>query len=177
MQTLIIFVALSSILLFEGGRRLIASLQDRSGYFLASMGVAALIAAAWLHISEDMAYRLMAPPDEGQRFAAGPPWSNPKEALPGLPINEQAEKTRILAVSYYTSTGRLIEHLSSEGAPIRLTPTQEEMKVREDWLALRVSSNAHLSHTYEKPLHLLSVVVVAALALVAFRKKHAKSAV
>ena len=171
-----ILVALSSVLLFEGGRRLLVAIKDRSGYLLMVIGIVALLAAVWMHIAENKAYRVMAPPDEGQRFAAGAPWSNPKDALPGLPMSEQAEKTRILAVGYYTSTGKLIEHLSSDGVATKLAPTQEEIKVREEWLAWKVSSNAHLSHTHEKPTHLLAVLAVAGLALFAFHRKRAKRA-
>lgn len=176
MQTLTFLLALSSIFVFEGGRRLLASLRDRSGYLLTICGMVALLAAAWLQVSEDKKYRVMAPPEVDARFSAGPPWSNPKEALPGRPMAEQAEKTRILAVGYYTSTGKLIEHLSPEGATITLVPTQDEIKVREDWLAWKVSTNAHLSHTSETPTHLLVVLFVAVLAVWAFRSKRAQSA-
>jgi hypothetical protein len=176
MQALTFLTALASILLFEGGRRVFASPRSPAAWLIVLSGVASVAAAAYLHVAERTVYQTLGSPDEGDRFKAGPPWTNPKEALPSLPVTEQAEKTRVLAVGYYTSTGKLIEHLSADGSAIRLVPTQEEIKLREEWLSWKVSTEAHLAHTTDRPMHLLVIALVAGVALFVFRPRHAKSA-
>jgi hypothetical protein len=176
MQALTFLIALSSILIFEGGRRILASRRSRSGWGIVVGGLISLSLAAVMHIGETRAYKILTLPDEDLRFSAGAPWSNPKEALPNLPVAEQAEKTRILAVAYFISTGKLIEHLSADGRPMKLAPTEEEIKLREDRLALRAATQAHLSHTTDRPTHLLVVFLVVAGALFAFRAGRKQSA-
>jgi hypothetical protein len=176
MQALTFLTALASILLFEGGRRLFASPRAATAWLIVLIAGASIAAAACLHVAEHAVYQTIGFPDEGDRFKAGPPWKNPKEALSNLPLAEQAEKTRILAVGYYTSTGKLIEHLLADGSAIRLVPTQDEIKLREDWLSWRVSTEAHVAHTTNRPTHLLLIVLVAGVSLLVFRRQPSKSA-
>jgi hypothetical protein len=153
MQALTFLTALASILLFEGGRRLVASPRSVSAWLIVLSGVASIAAAGYLHVAQHAVYQTLGFPDEGDRFKAGPPWINPKDALPHLPLTEQAEKTRIVAVGYYTSTGKLIEHLSANGSAIRLVPTQDQAPRR---LAILESVSRSVCRAENQPTNPLS---------------------
>lgn len=168
MQSPTLLVAISSILIFEGSRRVLASGRSVSGWVAIAFGLLSLTAVAYIEVSEHSIYRSLAATFEPRPFDSKPPWSNPREALPNLPLAEQAEKTRIVAAARYASTGKFLDHLSPQGEVIRYSPTQGEATQREEWLALQVSAQTNLARTTDKPTHLIFVALVAALAAWAF---------
>jgi hypothetical protein len=176
MQAPTILIAISSILIFEGSRRVLATGRSAFGWAAIAFGLFCLIAIAYIEVSNHSVHKSLAATFEPQPFDSKPPWSSPREALPNLPLAEQAEKTRIIAASRYTSTGEFLEHLSPQGEVVRYAPTQSEATQREEWLSLRVASQTNLAHTNDKPTYLLLVVLVSALAAWAFSARRRSGA-
>ena len=176
MQAPTVLIAISSILIFEGLRRVLTAHRSAAGWVVVAFGLLSLAAVAYIEVSKNLVYKSLAATFDPTTLASKPRWSDPRDALPTLPMTEQAEKTRIVAASHYATTGKFLEHLSSQGEVVRYSPTQAEAAQREEWLSLSVSAQTNLAHTTDRPTYLLLVALVAALAAWGFSSRRMSSA-
>jgi len=172
MTHLVILVALSSVLVFEGARVLLMDRRSKTGALLLALGLASIGAAHYLNTAvHSSAERLAA---SLTPLHTAPPWSDPRSALPHLSPTDRAEKTRIVASGYFHDTGVLIDHLSPQSEAVRFTPNQEELALREKSLVMRASFQMDVARTQPNLALLLFVPIIAGIGAYAATKASGK---
>jgi hypothetical protein len=172
------FIAITSLLFFEGMCRVLLKSGFRAGIFCILLAAGVMAAHYYTQSATHSMALKAATLFEPISTTRNPQikWTELTKELPNLPVAERAEKTRILASSYYLDTGQLVDHIALSGEAIRFTPTQEELTQREQWIAARTSTLTRVDYTRTNHIDLIAIPLLAFLFSCAATRRERRAA-
>jgi len=148
----------ATICIFEGARRVILLQRKRVALALLCMGLIYCGSVGGFSIHR---FWLMGEVLEGPHAGWGS--ELPTEWRSDLSPSEREQNSKAYASAVYATTGNLVRYFLASGERVEFTPTQEEIRDREQRLLARGELEGHRKEALLRGIAMLAVAIITAI--------------